>query len=204
VVIEEDFGEPPGAVILKRPHDLSKETVLRVASEAWVILLVPLLPSEFFAAFKELSEFDDLRPKIVVFMAPAMRNTVTGRDVDPSACWNRCRNEGPLHGFALPRYNDGGLLFRPTPALQIAKCVELRHDLRFEKHLRELVNGPGICNQGLWNTLAFGQAFEADDPTHAVGGVAARSNFKPGNTIEYQRDGIVSRPVREKKTGRQV
>jgi hypothetical protein len=200
VVIGAESRDAAGAVLVLQPEDQAQEAIVQLGSEAWVIVLIPSSSGSLTKEFKELAQFDDLLGKTVVFMPPMTSQILKSLGPDPRTQWNCWRNEAACDGLVLPPYDEGGLLFTPTCTLQIRKSVELNNDVRFWKRLPDLIAGPGVLGQGLWNVLLFGRAFEADDPTRVIGGVAARSNFKPGDRIEYQRDGIVVRPTKEQKS----
>lgn len=198
---ENDAGLEVFGIVLTPDKDW-ESVVLDVARKSWAIVVFPADTPGSVAELRLLDEHGLLH-KTVVFMPPmpSARASILGAlfgtpaDESHDVDWEGLRRSLAQQGFQLPKYDRQGMLYVPTASLDVDHGILLRHNDCPWRRLPELLPKPGCLAEPLWNVLNHGQAFEADDPTRSLGGVAGHE-VQPGKMLIVQDDSMIAVPAR--------
>jgi hypothetical protein len=175
------------AVIIEPVNDWEK-AVIKIAERSWLVLI---FPASTPSCIRELDLLRDngLLSKTVLFMPPSqtlsikLLSLLTGQIPTQSTqadSWEQLRIELLGFGFEFPTYDKKGMLFTPTEAFAINNSISLNNNAYSWKRLRELVPGPGVAEEPLWNTVCNGNAYEAEDKQKRVGNTSVDEGCKVG------------------------
>jgi len=112
--------------------------------------------------------------------------------------WEGLRVEFEELGFYLPSYDPRGKLYMPNKVYGILKELDLKHNDCAWERLAELVEGPGVLTEPLWNKVNYGIAYENIDPKKREGGPANQYGIKPGYYVRCESDRICTYPKIER------
>ena len=191
------------AIILTPPDTGWQKVVLEVASQSWVVLMIPATTASCIEEFG-LLRHNHLLHKTLVHMPGGGASTRnghghSGRDVDHAGNWERVRKDLAGRGLELPPYDSNGMLYVPTETFAIKSALPCQHLSQARALLARLVPRPSVLSEPLWNLVCFGDAYEASDPLKTRGG---RTKIEPGARVRHLYNHLViEHPRRPYKTG---
>ena len=181
------------SIVLTPPDTDWQDTVVEVAHQSWIVLLIPATTPSCMEEL-ELLRAKRLLHKTLVYM-PGLdlltliraENAGAVHETDHARNWERVRTSLAGRGFELPPYDQRGMLYLPTEAFAVKECVPCAHLSKARDVLHRLVPRISVLPDPLWNVVLFGNAYEASDSRKRRGGIMA-GEIEPGARVWHVND----------------